>query len=746
MSTIRLTGCAPVPLAHYLKALAILRLISEQRDDSATGYWQGDTFVLDSVLDESALVEFFLKDYRPTPILVPWSGEDFFGVNREVKPEQVEGRFDNRPTSSASIEAVLATTTERLESYRTALRKCFAAMDVCSVKGKKDIEGSGNLQKRKKAELLQALRNSLPDDILPWLDAAVVIEEDAFSPNNLLGSGGGSDGNSHFSDNFMQSVWAVLPDFDCQRKRPLRASSGVAFDSQAALTESLLARQTSNAQLAKLSPVLFDSTRVGGPNSISGFESDSASNPWDFVLMIEGTCLFAGALAKKLGTAYPSTAHFPFLLSASPVGAGSLGQTDSAGKELWLPLWSLPAGLDEILELFASGRMESHKRMAASGMDAVQAIAQGGVDRGIDEFQRIGLFRGRIGGDNYFTSADLGRFIVSRNPKVDLLADCDVWFDSFRRAATAGSAPASAVRALRKLELAILALCKQGDAERVQDVLVALGGCEQAMAHNLSWTAKSYLKPVARLSPGWLQAADDCSAEYRLAASLASVYGKYGDTFLPLRSQLEPVKSGVRNGSLWVGWEPTAMVDVAWREGNVVDALNAVMARRVVLAQKAGGSKWPDTGRCFACPSDISAFIEGRVNFVRFADLLWGLTLLNWPQIQQSPWRGSESGPTTFPGAVFTLLKLCFAGTPVRDVEVPLVPAVHQRAATGQGAAATQLAARRLRASGLAPAVEQVHQQGEAVKRAAAALLFPISHFEINALAEMVLRPQAATL
>jgi CRISPR-associated protein Csx17 len=450
-----------------------------------------------------------------------------------------------------------------------------------------------------------------------------------------------------------------------------------------------------------------------------------------------------------------------------------LGQTDSAGKELWLPLWSLPAGLDEILELFANGRMESHKRMAASGTDAVQAIAQGGVDRGIDGFQRIGLFRGRIGGDNYFTSAELGRFVVSRNPKVDLLADCDAWLDSFRRAATAGSAPASAARALRQLELAILALCKQGDAERVQDVLVALGGCEQAMAHSLSWTAKSSLKPVllrstwrgdwngahslswtaksslkpvARLSPDWLQAADDCSTEYRLAASLASVYGKYGDSFIPLRSQLEPVKSVVRNGSLWVGWEPTAMVDVAWREGNVVDALNAVMARRVVLAQKAGVSKWPDTGRCFASPSDVSAFIEGRMNFVRFADLLWGLALLDWPQIQQPAWPQSDSGPASCPGAVFTLLKLCFAGTAVHNVEVPLVPAVHQRAATGQGAAATQLAVRRLRASGLAPAVEQVHQQGEVVARAAAALLFPISRFEINALAEMVLRPQATTL
>ena len=36
-----LGGCAPAPLAHYLKALGILRLVSEQADSSARGFWRG---------------------------------------------------------------------------------------------------------------------------------------------------------------------------------------------------------------------------------------------------------------------------------------------------------------------------------------------------------------------------------------------------------------------------------------------------------------------------------------------------------------------------------------------------------------------------------------------------------------------------------------------------------------------------------------------------------------------------------
>lgn len=263
------------------------------------------------------------------------------------------------------------------------------------------------------------------------------------------------------------------------------------------------------------------------------------------------------------------------------------------------------------------------------------------------------------------------------------------------------------------------------------------------MARSLKWASESYLKPVAPLSPRWLQA--DGSPEYRLAASLASVYGKYGEAFLSIRRQLEPVKSGITNGSLWVGWDETGAVDVAWHEGDVIKAVNAVMSRRLVLAQKTGSHAWPDTGRRFATLSDIAAFIEGRINLARFAELLWGLALLDWPQIPHAPWPQSERDGETFPGAAYALLKLCFAGARVRDVDVPLVPVTYQRAGAGQGAMATQLAARRLRASGLAPAVARVEQEGPAIERTAAALLFPVAQADLHALADAVLRPKTST-
>src|SRR3990170_4150211 len=77
-----LNGCAPVPLAHYLKALGILRLVSEQADPQARGWWEGERFRLMTQLDEEELLQFFLERYVPTPLASPWNkGSGFFYTN-----------------------------------------------------------------------------------------------------------------------------------------------------------------------------------------------------------------------------------------------------------------------------------------------------------------------------------------------------------------------------------------------------------------------------------------------------------------------------------------------------------------------------------------------------------------------------------------------------------------------------------------------------------------------------------------
>src|SRR2546422_2476767 len=105
MPTVTLNGCAPVPLAHYLKALGIFRLVSEQFDAAASCFWRGDQFVLNSNLDDDSLTDFFLSKYRPTPVLNPWNGDGGFFK-------------DSRAGAVEVLESVTKSTSDRFAPYR----------------------------------------------------------------------------------------------------------------------------------------------------------------------------------------------------------------------------------------------------------------------------------------------------------------------------------------------------------------------------------------------------------------------------------------------------------------------------------------------------------------------------------------------------------------------------------------------------------------------------------------------------
>lgn len=730
-----LAGCAPVPLAHYLKALGILRLVSEQCDPNAKGFWRNDIFHLISALDSEALVNFFLNEYRPTPIIVPWSGGDFFAVNRATRPGERNKRFAKKPTSSDVVEAVLASESDRLNHYRTVIDSVFQAMDASNVRTKQDIEGSVPQKQANKARLLHALRNVLPDTCIDWVDAANVIERRKPAANNLLGSGGGNDGNSHFSDNFMQALWLVLPDFDAQRARPIQSVSRMPFDSAAALREALFDEPSTASNIAGFSPVLFDSGCVGGPNATSGFEAKAVSNPWDFILMLEGSCLFAGAISKKLGSQSSGAARFPFLVDATPVGSGAIGQTDE-GREIWLPLWTKAAGLDEVARLFAEARLEKFGQPAARGFDAFVALAQHGTDRGIAEFQRTGLVRGRIGGENYFTSFDQGRFRVRGEQAVNLLADLDEWYRSISDFARGDQCPASLRATLRAYESRVAQLAQRGGSDAALDVLLALGQLERTLSRS---SAKARVRCVPPLSNEWLQYINSTGKEFRLAAALASTWSSHDGKYLPLRSHLEPVeiKRGVARRL------ENASNDVLWREGALVDTLNAIFSRRLVLAQQRGTEKnISDRSVCLARFADLTAFIDGEVDDGLIAELLWGLALLDWQVVKPEDLPDAPREAEIAPSAFYALLKLCFTRPAPDEEPVPLMPVIHRRAARGDGASASELAARRLRASGFAPAIQTIPITGKLARRTAAALLFPIRTNQIRILRQTILRPE----
>jgi len=761
MNRVLLPGCAPIPLAHYLKALGVLRLVSEQADPRAAGCWHRDVFVLHSRLDRQGLLDFFLHHYAPTPILAPWNGGSGFYPG------------DN----SVALQAIEESQCPRLASYQKAIAAARRALKEFALEEKPRADV--------KEQLLYACRNLFPESALRWLDAAFVLTWEGVKYPPLLGTGG-NDGRLEFTNNFMQRIVEIL---DPQTGLP---RAGVETWLDAALYDGVQSFQVPPAPVGQFYP-----GAAGGPNTTSGFTREGNVNPWDYVLMLEGALLFAAAAVKKLETGQPGTAAFPFYVQQTAAGYGTASATDELSPgpkrpigsrgEMWIPLWSRPTTLAELQAVFGEGRAHVGSRPARTGTDFARALVTLGVDRGLEAFERLGF---QIRNGRSFFATPLGRFVTHRNARANLLAEIDGWLDRLRREAgpRAEQVPSAVSRALRQLETRILELCREGSPKRLQAVLIALGQAERALARSLAWTTgrnekppRIKLYPLCGLSPHWLQQADDGSTEFRLAAALASVHGWYKDAegrpvLLTLRHHLEPVGTRAGSGTGPLTWDDPPSNDVVWHEGDLVQVLIAILARRLIRAQQAGKSDLPDHAHCPAPLPDVIAFLEGRTDDTLLADLLWGLVLLNWqtfPANSQSPGpardrpgartsappadsplvTGRESEPGNgllpeIPPACYSLLRLAYPRPGERKdlPEIPAVSMIHRLAAAGRAVEASRLAVRRLRGSGLRPAFEEVFVPPAAARRIAAALLFPLSPRDLSRLRDLVLKPEPETV
>lgn len=696
-----LGGCAPVPLAHYLKALGILRLVSEQKDAHATGRWHHDQFVLKSSLDRDALLKFFLEEYCPTPIMAPWNGGSGFHPK------------DN----SKALGAILDSKAERLQEYASTIRMAQSILTRMDLGEKPTPE--------QKADLLLVCRNALPDAALKWLDAAFVLTEGGAKYPPLLGTGG-NDGRLEFTNNFMQRLSEVFA----------TTSGEPAGTSSKQLATSLFA-ELESAPLAKAPVGQFLPGTAGGANATSGFDAASAVNPWDFILMIEGALLFAAASVKRLEGADTGALAYPFCVRLAGVGYASATNADespSASRaEMWMPVWTKRSvSLREISAIFSEGRAQVEGRAARNGVDFARAVTSLGVDRGLDEFQRFG-FQVR-NGLSYFATP-LTRIAARKDSNANLLCDIDSWLSRFRSAATKDTAPASARRALNVLESAIIDLCISHSNGRLLRVFLALGQCEAAAARSLKWAQESFLSPLQGLKKAWLHHHlwndPHTGREFRLAASLGSLNARLDGKWLPFRCHLEEVDTYYNKVKKTVGyrWADNPSNDVQWSQASLPKVLGQILSRRLLKTpeeDKAGGLP--------ASIADVKAFIEGETDDDLLADLIWSMSLINWQEDVPNPKTDCETQPV--PPTFYALLKLCFPPArkklPDKVLPVPPVPAIVRLASAERGEEAATMALQRLRASGYQPKLKSLFVQGAQAPRSAAALLFPLGEKELQ--------------
>jgi CRISPR-associated protein Csx17 len=707
MHTLPLSGCTPKPLVSYLKALGLLRVLSQQCTDAhAKGFWRDNKFTLVSEYDETVLLDFFLTRYTPSPIVAPWNGGSGFFPK------------DN----SEALDAIVASSSAQFAPYRETI---IAARNALASQGLHEKP-----EKETKEGLLLRCRNTFSESALEWLDAAFVLTDDGTRYPPLLGTGG-NDGRLEFTNNFMQRLTEV---FDIKQTLPSAGSAAL-------LSNALFDTQIKGLQDHPIGQ--FNPAASGGANATTGFDAKSAMNPWDFILALEGAMLFAAAAVKRLEGSAPGQLVYPFCVQAAGAGYGSAAQADEndARCEVWMPLWSAPSRFDEIKALFSEGRAWVGDRPAKDGVDFALAIASLGVDRGIAEFQRYAfLVRNGLA---YF-AIPLQRIRVRRDRIAsDLIAACDGWRARFIYEGKKDFAPSAIRRAVVGLEAAILArvaATQDDDPATAQELLVALGDCERTVAGREKWRVESFLPPIPPLPFAWVKIADTGSVEYRLAAALASTSALFKREFFPIRRHLEPVMI-IQGEKAWAAWDDSARNEVVWHEGPIVGVMCAIMKRRLLLAKSASAESWPEFSRITAWPSDIAAFIEGRIDETRFIHLLWGLSLVDFSAVSTKdnmPAPPDLAAEHETPPAFYAQLKLCFAARLPEDKKVPLEPIIFNLASSGDGTRASERALRRLHGSNIPVVHIQIPLSGESAKRSAAALLFPLWDRQLAAVCNIV--------
>lgn len=696
--TLALPGCSPIPLASYLKALGILRLVAEQADSEARGFWRNEQFVLESRLDEEALRHFFLEEYRPTPVLAPWNGGSGFYPK------------DNKD----GIEPLSRARSSRFEPLTATIA---SAVSLLTRNGFEERPAGDD-----KAALLTQLRAELPEEALAWFDAAVLLTEDNPQYPPLLGTGG-NDGRLDFTNNFMQRLVTL---FD-----PDTGSAG--SGAHGWLDEALFGYLGPGMPTAKVGQ--FSPGEAGGPNQTAGFEIDKPLvNPWDFILMLEGAMLFAATATRRQQSAGAGAMSYPFTVWTTGAGSGgtALNDESNARAEFWAPLWGAPVGLAELQGVLAEGRVTLRRRPARDGLDFVRAISNLGVERGMEAFQRYAFLM--RSGKAYFATP-LNRITVHRNPATDLLNDLDTgaWLDRFRRHARSDGANRVASLA-RRLEDAIFELAARRDdpAPAIRQLVTVLGAIQLYLAR--SPAAREACPPVPSLSPAWLTGADDGSAEMAIAAALAGLHARThdGGWRMPMRAHLAPERPG-----RYPSWAPDDTHAVTWAGGRAVpDNLAATLHRRLLGMQQ---GEFPDKPLQMARTAplgDVAAWLAGELDESRLAVLLPGLMLVRIPG-------GTHPAPREAPlPAAYRLLKPLFctheqlhrADILPPERTLPLKADLLRRLQADDVAGALELARRRRRAAGIGTGYKQIAPGITEGRRLLAALMVPISDGALKAL------------
>jgi CRISPR-associated protein Csx17 len=608
-------------------------------------------------------------------------------------------------------------TTDRLTRFRAAIALIRLVIQ----------EGGGEKPESEetKAAMISRIRRRLRGAGLDWLDTVIADLGHSFRGPAIFGTGG-NEGSGCYTAAFLAAV------VECIVRETWK--SGIA----PSLWSNGSDRDTWDGSFQ---PPTKDGTKKPKKEVVAGpfrqFLPSGAGSPWDLLLAFEGAIVIRSGVARRSSTDQHRFLTSSFYFAPLGVGAGSSsemdeyvlnkGQKNPGRGEQWFPLWSTYSTLREIQRLFREGRCSIGRRAAKNPLDAARSICSLGASRGITSFLRYGYLQ-RDGLAHI--AVPLGRVRVPENLKENrarLTDDLSGWLDRIHRLARKKNAPARLSLAYRRLADAVLgALTHDDTPDRWQAILEAAAAIESLQVTGTAIEAQ----PIPPLRPEWVAAADDGSAEVRLALALGSAAAGYtpeGRPIDPVRHHWLSLERGARR---FKTADKRLIKDprVVMFGRDPIGDLSALVERRLIEAGMRGQrrSRLVAAPGCGARLDDLARFLSGTVDLDKIHGLARAFMAIRWDQGTRV--HGPQSARSAkAPEESWLAVRLaCLPWPLAEDTDIPADPRIVRLLASGDATRAVEVSRIRLRSAGIRLPLQAAVTDAVSASRWAAALAFPI--------------------
>lgn len=696
-----LKGCAPAPLANYLKALGILRLVGEQADIQARGWWDGESFRLLSKLSKEELEAFFLEKYEPTPLFNPWGARSGYYPG---SPEK---------TARAALTAIEESKIDRLTRFRSAI----------SIVREVIAEGGGEKpEKADEQHMLRRFQLRLRGPGLEWLSTVVAVLGDRYSKPAIFGTGG-NEGSGGYTAGYLGAIVETI------LGEKWKAHIGSALWSDGSNRDAWDGGFQPQGKEGSKKP---KKEIVAGP--FRQFLPEGEGSPWELLFAFEGALVIQSGVTRRSSTDQNQFLSSPYYFEPRGMGSGSSSEMDeytlnkgrkNPGRgEQWFPLWGTPSTFAEIQLLFREGRCSSGRRAAKNPLDAARAICGLGATRGVTSFLRYGYLQR----DNLAThfAVPLGRIQVRENSTARLVDDLSGWLDRLHRAARNKNAPSRLVHAERRLADAVFAaLTHDHTPDRWQAILLAAAEIESFQAAGTGIEAG----PIPALRPDWVSAVAEDSPEFRLALALGSAAASYIESKPsdPIRHHVLPLEPGARRfktADKKLDNDPRVVVSGR----DPLRDLAAIVERRLIEAAQKGQrrSRLVAAAGCGARFDDLTRLLSGAVDLDRLFGLARAFMAIKWDQWSREHFPQPPASTDT-PVECWLAVRLCCLPWPLAgDKDIPADERIVRLLLSGDAVRAIEIARRRLRSVGIRPPMYAGVTDACSARLWTAALAFPI--------------------